>query len=232
MIAIVIVLLISWLMLKYTTGQNLSVLGISAGKKNMLFFISGFVLPLIFFSLLYYAISVWVQNPYRLNPGYSCGNFSTATIYVLKTVILEELIFRGAALFILSRKINRNKAILISAICFGIYHWFSYQILGQPFKMLTVFLSTGTFGYLLALAFINSKTLLLPFALHFGNNFTGMILFSKEQNIGSQLLIKTFTTDPVKPEGIIPLLMVVLYYIGLPLLCYVYLRLFVKPSGF
>lgn len=230
MIAILIVLVVSWLLLKYLINEDLSLLGFYLKKKNMLLFLSGFFLPLIYLSALYYFISLWVQNPYKLNPGYNLSFFIISTVYVFKSVVLEELIFRGAPLFILARKINPNMAIAISVITFGIYHWFSFHVFGQPLRMLTVFLSTGFFGYILASAVLHRKTLWLPLGLHFGNNFTGMVLFSKERNIGSQLLIKTFPVDPFRPEGILPLAMLIMYYIGFPILCLVYLRVFIRPK--
>ena len=230
MLAIVIELLLSWLLLKYTLGQNLNALNWYPYPKQLRLMLFGFALPLVYLSCLYLGISLWVQNPYRLNPDYTGVNFLKSSLFVLKGVVFEELIFRGALLHILIKKLNAKKAIVLSAIAFGIFHWFSYGILGQPVQMLIVLVSTGTMGYLFALAFVKSRSILLPFALHFGYNFTSMILFSNEKNTGLQLLIKTYVKDPVQPEGILPMIMVVIYYIGFPLLCFAYLKL-LKPMA-
>lgn len=229
MIAIVIELLCSWLLLKYTLGQNLNALNWYPFSKRLLTMLSGFVLPFIYLSIMYLSISLWVHNPYKLNPDYTITNFIKSSVFVLKGIVYEELIFRGALLYILIDKLSPNKAMLISAVAFGIYHWVSYRILGQPLQMLIVLISTGTMGYLLALAFVKTQSILLPFALHLGYNFTSMILFSNEKNIGLQLLVKTYTTDPIQPEGILPLMMVILYYTGFPLVCFIYLRS-LKPA--
>nr|WP_121273388.1 CPBP family intramembrane glutamic endopeptidase [Pedobacter schmidteae] len=232
MTAIVIELLLSWLLLKYTLGQSLNALNWypndGKGVGHVLF---GFLLPLIYLSLLYFSISLWVQNPYKLNPGYSFSLFLKSSIFVLKGVVFEELLFRGALFYLIARNSGPNKAIVFSAIAFGIYHWFSYGILGQPFQMLMVFVSTGIMGYLLALSFVKTGSILMPFALHLGYNFTAMVLFSNEKNIGLQLMIKTYATDPVKPEGVLPLLMVLLYYTGFPVLCFIYLRSLKQAKG-
>jgi hypothetical protein len=79
-------------------------------------------------------------------------------------------------------------------------------------------------GYLFARICIKTGKIVHPIVLHFGYNFATMILFSKEKNIGLQLLIKTYAVDPVKPEGILPLFVLVSYYIGFPLLCYIFLK--------
>ncbi|MBO9674341.1 MAG: CPBP family intramembrane metalloprotease [Sphingobacteriaceae bacterium] len=228
MLAIVIELLFSWLLLKYTVSQNLNALNWYPDTKQLRSMLSGLMLPFVYLSCLYLGISLWVQNPYKVNPNYTAATFLKSSLFVLKGVVFEELIFRGALLYILIKKLNATKAVILSAIAFGIYHWFSYGMLGQPFQMLIVFISTGSMGYLLALAFVKARSILLPFALHFGYNFTSMILFSNEKSIGPQLMVKTFATDPVQPKGILPIIMIIVYYAGFQILCFIYLRL-LKP---
>ena len=228
MLAIVIELLLSWLLLKYTHGQNLNALNWYPYPKRLRTMLFGLLLPFVYLSCLYLSISLWVQNPYKLNPDYTTANFLKSSLFVLKGVVFEELIFRGALLYILIKKLNAPKAVILSAIAFGVYHWFSYEIFGQPLQMLVVLVSTGIIGYLLALAFVKTRSILLPFALHLGYNFTSMILFSNEKNIGLQLMVKTYAKDPVQPEGILPLIMVIIYYTGFPIVCLIYLKL-LKP---
>lgn len=232
MTAILTELIISWLLLKYIVSQNFSALGFYPfSKRQSILLLTGFSLPLIYLTVLYTVISVWVQNPYKLNPDYTLTRFANSTGYVLKGVVFEELLFRGALLYILVRKINPNLTIAISAVSFGVYHWFSYSVLGQPVNMLFVLIRTGIMGYLLALAFIKSQSILLPLGLHSGYNFTSMILFSNETNTGLQLLIKTYAVDPVKPEGLLPLLLIIIYYTGFPLLCFFLIRILKSPPS-
>lgn len=228
MTAIIIELLLSWLILKYTLGKNLNVLNWYPNTKILRLMGFGFALAFFYLSLLYLSISLLVENPYRFNPNYTISHFFESSSFVLKGVIFEELLFRAALFYLLIRKLGINKAMTISAIAFGIFHWFSYGILGQPLQMLVIFISTGIMGYLLALAFVKSSSILLPFMIHLGYNFSSMILFSKEKMIGLQLLVKTYDTDPVKPEGILPLMMLIVYYIGFPVLCFICLS-FIKP---
>ncbi len=106
--------------------------------------------------------------------------------YVFKSVLFEELLFRGALLYILIKRIGPAKAVLISAIAFGIYHWFTIGF-GKPTQMAYIFLVMGLAGYAFAKAFGKTGTILLPFALHFGFNVAIMILFSQNSGIGPQL---------------------------------------------
>lgn len=226
MAGIIIELLLSYLLLKYVAKQNLSVLGIIPTGKKWRYLFTGFLLPFAYLSALYITLSIVGGNHYKINPEYSITDFFASLTYVLRAVIFEELIFRGALLYILIIRIGSAKAILVSAISFGIYHWFSYGIIGQAIPMLQAFLMTGIMGYLFALAYEKTRSVLLPFAIHFGINFTGMILFSRDKNIGLQLLVKSYQKDPLIPGAVISILLMIIYYIGFYLLCYLWLRKF------
>jgi membrane protease YdiL (CAAX protease family) len=107
-----------------------------------------------------------------------------------KSVVTEELIFRGALLLILIRRIQTKKAILFSAIAFGVYHWFSFGIFGNPIPMFFVFVGTGLMGYSLALSFSKTKSMFMPIGLHLGWNFTFNSVFSKGP-LGDGLILST-----------------------------------------
>jgi membrane protease YdiL (CAAX protease family) len=80
--------------------------------------------------------------------------------------LTEELVFRGAILYILISKIGSSRTILLSAILFGVYHWFSFGVIGNLMAMLFVFIGTGLMGYAWALAFSKTNSIFLPFGLH------------------------------------------------------------------
>jgi len=94
------------------------------------------------------------------------------------SVITEELVFRGAILFIFIKKFGVSKGIIISAIAFGIYHWFSFGIFGNMIPMFFVFIGTGLMGYAWALAFSKTESIAMPIGLHLGWNFTFNSSFS------------------------------------------------------
>ena len=140
--------------------------------------------------------------------------------WVLISVLFEELIFRGALLYIAIKLIGITKACILSAVCFGIYHWFSYGAFGNPVQMLFIFLMTGFWGYMFAMAFARTRSLYLPIGLHFGWNLVSTVVFSNGP-LGNQLILKyngLFLT-------IIPSLIVfALQVFPLPVITFWYLR--------
>jgi membrane protease YdiL (CAAX protease family) len=224
MIGILIELLISWVLLRLIEKKNLMAIGIVPSSQRLKYLGIGFLFPMLYYTILFIVLSYAGKNPYHLNNHYTLTHFFEAIWYVGKSVAFETLIFQGALLYILIKHVGSAKAILISAISFGVYHWFSWNLFGQLSAMISTFLTTGIMGYLWAMAFDKTKSIYLPFAIHFGFNFTSMVLFSKDNNIGQQLFIQAYTTDPYSPGTMISILLLTCYFIGFPILLFLYLR--------
>jgi len=224
MLGIVIQLLISWFLLWFFEKKHLSVLGLKPNRERLTQFGIGLLLPIIYFVLLFLFLAYLGKNPYHLNEHYTWGNFGQGVFYLFKSVAFETLIFNGALLYIFTKRIGTSKAIAITAIAFGIYHWFSWNLFGEPTTMAIVFISTGVAGYFWSMAYVRTGSIYLPFALHYGVDFSFNILFSKDKAMGEQLFIQTYKADPYSPGVAISIIAILLYYLGFPLLMYVYLR--------
>jgi membrane protease YdiL (CAAX protease family) len=230
MIGIFIEVFLSWILLKFIERKNLSVLGLLPTRQRLRELMIGLLLSIPFPIAFLAGVSLLVRNPYHLNPHYSLKDFLIAASYVFKAVLYEDLIFRGALLYILIKRLGPQKAVLISAFLFGIYHWFSWGGLGQPVQMAIIFLMTGLAGYVFALAFEKTRSIYMPFALHFGIDFANMVIFSQDKGIGPQLLVKAVATDPVSPGSVISILVKLVHFTWFPLLTLAYLRYRKRPT--
>jgi membrane protease YdiL (CAAX protease family) len=92
-------------------------------------------------------------------------------------------------LYILIKKLGATRAIIISAVAFGIYHWFSHELWGNPAQMAIEFVMTGVMGLVLAYGYAKSFSLFIPIAIHFGWNIVQMVVFSGN-TIGKQLFVE------------------------------------------
>ena len=189
MIGILVEIVISWLLLYLIEKKNILALGFLPIGKRLKQFLIGFLITGILCVLVQYLeaylkSSVWVLNE-NINGGIILNSFW----WDVKSVLTEELIFRGALLYILIQKIGSKKSIFISAIAFGIYHWFSYGVLGNLMAIILVFIGTGLMGYAWAWAFSKTKSIMLPFGLHLGWNFIYNTIYSNGP-LGELLLIQ------------------------------------------
>ncbi|MCO4798137.1 MAG: CPBP family intramembrane metalloprotease [Colwelliaceae bacterium] len=227
MLGIIILLLISWLLLHFFMNQNLSILGIQATTSRLKEFITGFLFTLILCSVAQVLDSIFKEISWSINSDISVQLLVKATWWDFKSVLYEELFFRGALLYILFKKLGINKSILISSILFGIYHWFSYGVFGRIIPMLIIFLGTGIMGYAWGLAYSKTKSIILPFALHFGWNFTQNTIFSKGP-LGQLLLAPS---NGVELTGLMSLFNFLIPMLLMPIITFLYVKLLVKEKS-
>lgn len=192
MLGIIVQLLISWLIIWLFEKGNLNVLGFYPTKKRLVGFAVFFIVTALCCSSDFFMRMLFAKQPWELNPNLTANLIVTGIWWNIKSVLFEELIFRGVLFYILIKKWGHTKAIIISAVAFGIYHWFSHEVIGNITQMAITFLITGTMGLVYAYAYSKTFSLYYPIAIHFGWNLTGSVLFSNGI-LGDQL----FTT--VKP---------------------------------
>ena len=98
--------------------------------------------------------------------------------FTINSVLLEELLFRGYLLYRAIRWLGPTRAVLLDAAAFGVYHWFTYGVLGNPIVMAYVFLLTGMYGYMWARVFVATGSVAAPIGLHCGWNAVSYLVFS------------------------------------------------------
>ena len=179
MLGVLVAFVFSVVLLWILRREPITVLGIVPNRDRLNLFVLGmfFMAFCCTFNQLgqaYFKGIVYVRNP---EYGLSEGSF--ALWWTFKAALFEELIFRGALLYLLMKWLGDRWACLISATAFGIYHWFSYQMFGRGvIPMAYVFLLTGAAGWMFAYAFAKSKSLLVPLGLHFGWIVMSIVVFS------------------------------------------------------
>jgi membrane protease YdiL (CAAX protease family) len=197
MLGLLIQLVISYLIIRWVQKENLTVLGLYPSKTriiNLLLFcmLAGLCSSITFLLRILFAQEMWILNP-TLNWPLTLN----AIWYNLKSVIYEELIFRGALFYILIKKLGGTKAILISSIAFGIYHWFTFEVLNNPVQMFWIFVITFSAGFIYALGFYKTNSLYAPIGMHFGWNIVQSFVFSAG-NIGSGLLVQKLPVPQIQ----------------------------------
>jgi len=188
MIGILVELIISWILLYLIERKNILSLGFLPITNRLKQLAIGFLITAILCIGVESLEMLWRSSSLHLNENSNAALILSMFWWDFKSVLTEELLFRGAILFILIKRIGADKAIIISAVAFGIYHWFSFGIFGNIVPMFFVFIGTGLMGYAWALAFSKTKSIFLPLGLHLGWNFTINTIFSKG-SLGKGLLV-------------------------------------------
>ena len=164
--------------------------------------------------------TAFVNNNWVFNKQIPGKRILESTWWAFISVLYEELIFRGALLYIAIKKLGVTKACILSAVCFGCYHWFTFNVLGNPFMMFITFLMTAIVGLSWAFAFAKTYSLYLPIGLHFGWNFFIMVVFSNGSS-GQAIFVRT---NENHLQGLLSWLVFIFQVFALPLLTFLYLN--------
>ena len=189
MLGILVAFVASWALIWLISREHIFVLGIKANYRRLKEFSAGFLFMASIGVINFLWQSHFKEITYQPNPNYELVQLMSGVWWTAKAVIFEELIYRGAILYLLIWKIGVIKACLLDALVFGIYHWFSYQMFGAGIvPMIYVLLLTGAGGWMFAFAFANTKSLFAPVGLHLGWNLVAIVVFSSGP-LGNQWLL-------------------------------------------
>src|SRR5215217_3829553 len=178
MAGIFVELILSWILLWLICKKHLSVLGVKPTTSRLFHLGIGLLIAASCCTVHQIMTTAFVNNSWTTNNQATGKVILESLRWTFVSVLYEELIFRGALLYIAIKKLGVLKACLLSAVCFGIYHWFSYNLFGNPLMMVITFSMTSIVGLSWAFAFARSGSLYLPIALHFGWNLFNTVVFS------------------------------------------------------
>ncbi|WP_422105666.1 CPBP family intramembrane glutamic endopeptidase [Winogradskyella sp.] len=180
MLGLLVIIVISGLLLHFIEKKNIDVLGITPNKNRWTQFMIGVLVITVIVLTNIVVETLLLRVEWQLRTINNTLIFD-AFYYHLKSALTEDLVFRGALLYILIRRIGPTKAIILSAMIFGVYHWFSYGIIGQNAVLMAyVFLITGFTGYVWAFAFYKTKSILMGLGFHVGVNFINACFFESQ----------------------------------------------------
>lgn len=181
MLGLLIILVISWALLRFVEKKNIDVLGVIPYPKRLTQFILGFIF-IVLVTLVNIGIETFVLKvKWELQSTFNYKLFFDAVVYHLKSALTEDLVFRGALLYILIHKLGAKWAILISALFFGVYHVFSYGMIGDRWiAVVYVILVTGFTGYVWAYTFYKTKSIMMGLGFHLGVNLINACFFESQ----------------------------------------------------
>lgn len=176
MAGIFVLLALSWILLYFFRRTGLAVLGYAPIAKRLLQFLIGVLFAGALCMLIQVCHEAWQKAHWIVVPTAALKSILYSFYWSFRSVLTEELMFRGALLYVLLQTIGTRKALALSAIAFGVYHWFSYGLFGNAFGMLIVFVSTGLMGWVWAYSFYKTSSMVLAIGLHLGWNFVYNLL--------------------------------------------------------
>ncbi|MEP2936270.1 MAG: CPBP family intramembrane glutamic endopeptidase [Gilvibacter sp.] len=189
MLGNIVLLLISWGLLYHFERKNLSALGFRPITLRLKELLLGFALIAILL-LISIAVETWIFSiKWEAVKDFGLAHILKGLYYYFNSALFEDLIFRGAILYILWKKIGATKAIWISAFFFGVYHWFSFGMFSSGIiPMLYVLVITGFVGWAWAYTYIKTESIVAGLGMHISWNFCRS-LFYENSPYGNMLYV-------------------------------------------
>ena len=210
---VLIFVVISWLSIHLLEKRNILGSWLTPANQRLKEFTLGFLLmgSLCLISQLFF--SVINEISWSVSGEITLLKFFSATLADVSSVLIEELVFRGVLLYVLIKYTSEKIGLLASAAAFGIYHWFSYGVLGNIAGMTLVFITTGLMGYVFGKAYAKTESIILPVGLHLGWNWINGSIFSNGLS-GTVLLVSDQTVALIGYFALISFL----WYLMIPML--------------
>ncbi len=177
-----IIVVLSWIIIYLIEKRNIFKTWIEPIEIRIKEFLKGFSLMAFLCVITQLFLSEISNTTWILSNELSLDKLFSSFYYDINSVLFEELLFRGVLLYLLIKTFNMQTGIILSSIAFGIYHWFTGGVFGNPSAMIVVFIVTGFMGYVFAFAYAKTKSLILPFGLHLGWNLINHNVFSNGPN--------------------------------------------------
>ncbi|WP_298421315.1 CPBP family intramembrane glutamic endopeptidase [uncultured Kordia sp.] len=219
MLGLLVIIVVSWALLYFIANKNIEVLGIVPTGKRIIQFIIGIVVIMPISLLNIYIETIVLNIEWELQSSINYQIVFDAFVYHLRSALTEDLVFRGAILYILINRLGVNWGISISALCFGVYHVFSYGMIEAGIiSILYVILITGFMGYVWAYTFHKTKSIMLGLGFHVGVNLCNTFFF-KSQPYG-ELILKAINKIQLADwswlgfnlfKGLFPAIMILLF---------------------
>lgn len=201
-LALLVLVGVFWVMCRYldrVDGSALSAQGLPMRRTALVDIWKGFGLGFLLIALSVAAIAVFgsLEMTATLN-AVTARRAAIVIVLLLAGAMLEEVMFRGYPFQRLVESIGAWGAILVLSVLFGAVHLQNPNAGGI---LSWGFFNTIVVGVLLALAYLRTKALWVPFGIHFAWNFalgvlfglpvSGLNMFSvivRSRTVGSKLL--------------------------------------------
>ena len=181
MIQLLGLIAISWGLIWLFEKKHLSVLGLTPTIDRIKYFTILFIMTALCSATAFLLRIYFAKENYMISSTLTSDAVFRETWNQFRMVLTEELLCRGALLYILIRRLGRSWGILISSSIFAVLHWLNAGVWGNMIQMMIVFAFTFSMGLLLAYAYAKTFSLLIPLAIHFGWNLTQNYIFPDSQ---------------------------------------------------
>jgi len=190
------VLFITYLFVVYLDNRPFSTLGLNTKGSWAAEVAFGAILPVAIISLLFVITycAKWIRitgTLFEQSPVSIAGVILGTVVLMIAIAIGEEVVIRGYVLQTIESAYGKAAAVIISSVIFSSLHFLN------PGAGIISWIGVTSAGFVFAYAYLATRRLWLPIAMHFGWNFTlGPIYGFRVSGMSIPSWIEQYTTGP------------------------------------
>ena len=166
-----VLLIIVTAMFYHADGQNLSALGLNLSPRNIGFLFLGLIIGVVALGIAGFLRSIYTGEQWHVHTNISGIDLLKSLYYILPTVTVQELMFRGYLFTKTISLLGLVKANIVFAVLFMLMHVLDRDVLQNSTRMIMLAIATPVGHLLFATALVRTKTILFSIGLHWGNNW-------------------------------------------------------------
>lgn len=172
---------VTWILYK-TDKENLRTIGLNPTPKNLSFLFIGLAIGIVALFMVTWIRTLYTGEVWHISSSVDAKALMKSLYYILPTVMVQELMFRGYLFTKTISKLGIAKANIIFSILFMLVHVLDENVLQQPSQIIFLAISIPVAHLWFAIALQRSKTLFFPIGLHWGNNWAVVHLAGMADN--------------------------------------------------
>ncbi|MEO5563735.1 MAG: CPBP family intramembrane glutamic endopeptidase [Chitinophagaceae bacterium] len=181
-IDVILLTIVTWIMYKID-NQSLRAIGLNITFRHIGFLILGTLIGIIAFGVVTYLRTLYTGEIWHINDHIMYKELLKALYFILPSVVVQELMFRGYFFTKTISAIGVVRANIVFSILFMLVHVIDRDLLQQPLPQIIFLAVAVTIGHLMfAASLLRSKTLFFPIGIHWGNNWAVSHLLSYKSN--------------------------------------------------
>jgi membrane protease YdiL (CAAX protease family) len=180
-IDVALLTLATWILYR-TDGKSLKVLGLNITIKHSFFLILGLAIGIVALGLENLLRTIYTGEHWRMSEFINQGALWKGLYFILPSVVVQELMFRGYLFTKTIEVTNVATANVIFSILFMLVHVLDKDVLQNTGQLIFLLVSIPVGHLLFATALLKSKTLYFPIGLHWGNNWASSCLVGYGKN--------------------------------------------------
>ena len=182
-IDVTLLTIVTWFLYR-TEGKSLKALGLNITVKHLLFLVAGLLVGIVALGLENFFRSVYTGERWSISSSIDQPAIWKALYFILPSVIVQELVFRGYLFTKTIEVTNVAIANVIFGILFMLVHVLDRDVMQNTGQLIFLIVSIPVGHLLFATALLRSRTLYFSIGLHWGNNWASSYLvgYGKNEN--------------------------------------------------